>query len=113
MDITRLISYSLRIGVLISAALSVVGLGVWLADGGNALAIVSGSQIVNSILGALQTNQASGLIYLAVVVLVATPIFRVALTAVYFSHARDGKFVLISLVVLSMLFLALLSGSTG
>ena len=111
MDINRLISLALRVGVLASVVLSLIGLAIW-ATGISSLQIATGSQVVTTILSAFQQNPA-GLIYLAVAVLIATPIFRVGLTTVYFAHAKDGTYVLISLVVLSMLFFALFSGSTG
>jgi uncharacterized membrane protein len=112
MDINRLISSTLRIGVVASVVLALLGLTSWLSGGSGSLSVASGSGVGSALLSAFQQNP-SGLIYLGVAVLVATPIVRVGLTTVYFSHEKDGKYVLISLIVLSMLFLALFSGSTG
>jgi uncharacterized membrane protein len=112
MDINRLISLTLRIGVLASVALALLGVTLWFRGGSGSVNVASGSGVGSTILSAMQQNP-SGLIYLGVAVLVATPIFRVGLTTVYFGHEKDGKYVLISLIVLSMLFLALFSGSTG
>ena len=112
MDINRLISLTLRVGVLASAVLSLTGLAIWVMTGISSLETAAGSQVVSVIFSAFPQNP-TGLIYLAVAVLIATPIFRVGLTTVYFAHAKDGTYVLISLVVLSMLFFALFSGSTG
>lgn len=109
MDLNRLISYSLRIGVLLSALLSVSGLASWAATGFPNLGTASGSSIGSSIGSAISGN-AAGLIYLAVAVLIATPVFRVALSTFYFANQGDRKYVVITLVVLSMLIFALFSG---
>ena len=56
------------------------------------------------------TGAPSGLVYLAIVLLIATPVLRVALSTVYFANAGDKKYVVITLAVLAMLLFALLSG---
>jgi uncharacterized membrane protein len=112
MDLNRIVSYSLRVGVFASALLSVVGLLLWAASGFNNLVAVAGSAIVDDLASALRGN-GSGIIYLAIVVLVATPVFRVAVSAAYFVKEGDRKYVLISLAVLAMLLFALVSGYAG
>ena len=112
MDLNRLVSYSLRIGVFTSALLSVVGLSAWAAEGFRNIAPAIGSQIAEAIGSAIR-GDASGIIYLAIAILIATPVFRVAVSSVYFTRERDGKYVLISLAVLSMLLFALVSGFAG
>lgn len=112
MDLNRLVSYSLRIGVFVSALLSAVGLFLWAAGGFNNIFAVSGSAIFGALASALRGND-SGIIYLGIVVLVATPVFRVAVSSVYFLREGDRKYVLISLAVLSMLIFALVSGYVG
>lgn len=112
MDLNRLISYSLRIGVLASALLALIGLVAWAATGNSNLSAVSGVEVGNTIASALVGN-ASGMIYLGVAVLVATPVFRVALSTFYFAHDGDKRYVLITLAVFSMLIFALVSGSSG
>ena len=112
MDLNRLVSYSLRVGVFVSALLSVVGLSVWAAGGFNNIVPVIGSQIAETI-GSAARGDVSGIIYLAIAILVATPVFRVAASSVYFALERDSKYVLISLAVLSMLIFTLVSGYAG
>jgi uncharacterized membrane protein len=112
MDLNRLVSYSLRVGVFASALLSVVGLSVWAAGGFENLVAVMGSEIAETI-GSAAGGDVSGIIYLAIAILIATPVFRVAVSSVYFARERDGKYVLISLTVLSMLLFALVSGYAG
>jgi len=112
MELNRLISYTLRIGVLASAVLGIIGLISWATTGYNQLSTSSGSAVGSTIASALSGN-ASGIIYLGVAVLVATPVFRVALSTFYFAREADKRYVLITLAVLSMLIFALLSGSSA
>lgn len=109
MDLNRLVSYSLRIGVFASALLSIVGLFIWAAGGFNNVVAVAGSDITGTLASALRGND-SGIVYLAIAILIATPVFRVAVSSVYFAFEGDRKYVLISLAVLSMLIFALVSG---
>lgn len=95
-----------------SALLSVVGLSVWAAGGFKNLVAAMGSDIAGAVASAVRGN-ASGIIYLAIAILIATPVFRVAVSSVYFARERDSKYVLISLTVLSMLLFALVSGYAG
>jgi uncharacterized membrane protein len=112
MDLNRLVSYSLRVGVFASALLSMVGLLVWSAGGFNNLVAVAGSDIAGTLASAVRGSD-SGIIYVAVAVLIATPVFRVAASSVYFAVEGDRKYVLISVAVLCMLIFALISGYAG
>ena len=112
MDLNRLVANSLRLGVFASALLSMVGLLVWAARGFSNVVPVARSAIVETLTSAFRGSD-SGIIYLAIVVLVATPVFRVAVSAAYFVKEGDQKYVLISLAVLSMLLFALSSGYAG
>ncbi len=105
MDLDRLVSVSLRVGVSIGALLSFVGLAVWAVDGFKAASFAPASDTYGAIISGLSGNL-TGVVYLGVVVLIATPIFRVALSVVYFGAERDKRRVGITLVVLAMLLLA-------
>jgi uncharacterized membrane protein len=89
-----------------------VGLFVWAAGGFSNVVVVAGSDITGTLTSAIRGN-ASGIIYLAIAILIATPVFRVAVSSIYFARDRDSKYVLISLAVLSMLLFALISGYGG
>ncbi len=62
-----------------------------------------------SLLGSAVSGNIAGIIYLGIVVLIATPVFRVAISVVYFGLEKDRKYVGITLIVLAMLVFALLS----
>ena len=109
MDLNQVVAYSLRAGVFASAVLSVLGIILWAAHGFGTL----GSARIGlvGIIGAALAGDESGIIYLAVVLLIATPIFRVVVSTAYFAKEQDRKYVGITLVVLAMLVFALLSGA--
>lgn len=112
MDINRLIFFVLRTGVVASVVLSLGGLAVWAATGFTQINNASGSDVGNTLASAIG-GSAAGLIYLAVAVLVATPVLRVALSTLFFAKINDRRYVIITLTVLSMLIFALLSGAAG
>ena len=112
LDVNRLIFYTLRIGVLVSVMLAIVGLATWSVGGFANLDAVSGTAIDSTIISGLAGNP-SGLVYLAVAALIATPVLRVALSTVYFLYEGDRKYVLITITVLAMLLFALFSGSVA
>ena len=109
MDLNRLVSLSLRIGVFASALLSAFGIFVWAAGGFGNIVVVSGSDIAGRFASVVR-GDASGIIYLAIAILIATPVFRVGLSSVHFAKEKDRNYVLISLAVLFMLIFALVSG---
>jgi uncharacterized membrane protein len=110
MDLNRLLAYSLRIGVLLGTILSLVGLGSWAIRGFGPIGSVNGSN-VDSLLASAITGNPAGIVYLGVIILIATPIFRVALSVLFFAVEKDRKYVAITLLVLGMLVFALVSGA--
>ena len=112
MDLARIVSSSLRIGVLTGTILSVVGLFAWSAQGFPITDAYSGSRIIQVLGSSLQGN-AAGIIGLGVIVLIATPLLRVLLSVFFFASERDRKYVVITLLVFGMLVFALLSGTAA
>lgn len=111
MDLNRLVSVSLRVGVSIGATLSFIGLAVWAADGFKATSFAPTSDTYGAITSALSGNL-TGVVYLGVLILIATPIVRVALSVIYFGAERDKRYLAITLIVFAMLLFALVSGRT-
>ncbi len=87
-----------------------MGLVFWGARGFKILA-PSATLGISGIVGSAVAGNETGIVYLAVIILIATPIFRVAVSSLFFASERDGKYVLITLVVLAMLVFALVSGA--
>ena len=108
MDLNKIVSYSLRVGVLASAILSLMGLAFWALGGFRALG-PSTLLGIPGIVGSAISGDETSIIYLAVILLIATPIFRVAASSVYFATEKDRRYVGITLLVLAMLIFALFS----
>ena len=112
MDLNRTVAQSLRIGVLVAALLSLLGLSLW-AIGGFGSVGVPASLSLGDILRLILTGDLTGIVYLGVIVLIATPIFRVAISSIYFAAEKDRAYTGITILVLAMLLVALYSGITG
>jgi uncharacterized membrane protein len=118
------ISHLLRGGVSASLVLLVVGTIVSLVHHPSYLhsaaayeRLTSGSvgqpQSVIAILRGLAELKGRAIVMLGILVLVATPVLRVALSIVLFASHRDRRFVVITSVVLSLLLLSFALGKAG
>jgi uncharacterized membrane protein len=110
-----IIGQLLRAGVLLAAAIVLVGGALYLAQHGSTPVsyetFVAGGENVRTIAGVLHSAlhlQSEGLIQLGLLLLIATPVFRVAVAAVGFGLERDRLYTVVSLIVLSILVLSLL-----
>ena len=113
------ISYVLRIGVLIAAAIILVGLILLIVRGPSGGGQTSLHQIVNkeqqltvrpaAILHGVGAGNAVSIIQLGLFALILTPVTRVAMTIILFAFQREKIFTLVTLTV----FLILLFGLTG
>jgi len=109
-----LVSLVLRLGVNLAAAIVLLGAVVFLYRHGHELphyAAFRGEPTdLRTIAGIVRDAAAfsgRGLIQLGLVVLVATPVARVALSLVVFALQRDRTYVLVTLVVLALLLLSI------
>ncbi len=105
----------LRVGVLLAAAIVLIGGILYLARHGGAASdyhVFRGQPpYLRSLAGIVRSTlalDARGVVQLGLVLLVATPIARVALSAVLFAAERDRTYVLVTLLVLSLLLKSLL-----
>jgi uncharacterized membrane protein len=105
----------LRFGVLLAAAVVLVGGLVYLARHGGAAPsyhVYHGQpENLRSLAGIVRTALAlddQGIVQLGLVLLVATPIARVAIAGVVFAIERDRAYVLVALLVLALLLWSLL-----
>jgi uncharacterized membrane protein len=111
-DLYKAIGRSLRAGVLLACLLCVVGLVLWASAGYPGQILLSASNIVSVLQLAASANFA-GIIYLGILVLIATPVFRVIVSAVGFSLEKDRQYLVITLAVLAMLLIGIFSGSVA
>lgn len=105
----------LQIGVLVAAVVVAVGGAMLLAQHGHHVAdfsVFSGEssllRSVGSIARAALTGDARAITQAGIVLLIATPVARVALTLVAFVLQRDRLYVALTTVVLALLLYGLL-----
>jgi len=107
----------LQIGVFVAAAIVVIGAALFLAQHGRASASYADFRpgpsefrsVTGIVRGVLAFNSAA-IVQLGLVLLILTPIARVALTLVAFVIQRDRLYVLITGLVLALLLYSLAAG---
>ncbi len=106
-DMNRGIATVLRGGVLLSVGVLVAGLAIAAIEGGE-----FPSQVLepDQLLGPLARFRPQALLSLGALILVLTPVVRVALSFVGFLKERDGTYVAITAIVLVNLAAAFLIG---
>lgn len=121
-----LLSHLLRAGVLISAAVILVGVVLLFTTGRQAGYFSQGlaglidypphaggapvDSTINAVLAGLRVGEPDAVISLGLLLLIATPIVRVAASVLLFLQQRDYRYVAITLFVLGVLLLALRGG---
>jgi uncharacterized membrane protein len=111
---TKWISWNLRVGVLLSAALAVVGLGLLLAGPTTSFntAAVHGTAFSGlAFLSGLAHGMALDVLFLAFIVLIATPLIRVIISVILFARIGDRPFTLLTVTVLFLLGVSILIGA--
>ncbi len=113
----RAIGTLLRAGLFLSAAIVVIGGALYLTRHGGAAPSYRSFhgepaelRQVTGIVGAALDGRGRGLIQLGLLVLIATPIARVAFAALAFALERDRLYTVIALVVLGILVASLGTG---
>jgi uncharacterized membrane protein len=109
----------LRIGVSIAAAVAAAAVVLRLASGNRALPdyrIFHGEpphvRTIRGVLAGVRALEPAALMQLGLMILVATPVARVAFSVVGFALERDRLYVGLTLAVLALLLLGL-AGATG
>jgi uncharacterized membrane protein len=116
-QIDQVIGNLLRIGVVISSLIVAFGGGLYLTRHGTELPnyhIFHGAPTelrnLPGILTAAASFSGRGIIQLGLLVLIATPVLRVAFTVVSFMVIRDRVYVGVTLIVLAVLLFSLAGG---
>ena len=119
-----LISWLLRIGVGTSALLVVIGMVLvfqhhpsYRSSHTDLATLTSGSadypHNVREVLVSAMEGRGQGIAMLGLLLLIATPVMRVAVSILLFVHERDYRFVSITAVVLALLLLSFVLGAAG
>jgi uncharacterized membrane protein len=116
-DLEQLIGRALQIGVLLSAAVVAVGAVGLIARHGHEVpdfhifrGATSPLRDLGAIARAVRQGDSRAIVQLGLVLLIATPVARVALTLVAFLVRRDRLYVVLSSVVLALLVFGLVWG---
>ena len=119
-EVEQLIGRLLQIGVLLAAFWTLVGGALVLAKHGGTPAdyrVFRGEpdalRSLGSIVRGAFSFQSTFVVQLGLVLLIATPVVRVAFTLVAFAIQRDRMYVLITFVVLALLLYGLIYGRAG
>ncbi len=116
--IERMVSVLLRSGVVVSAVVVSAGGVYYLARHGHEYADhhtfhgePSIDRVVGQIIAGAITLRPRSIIQLGLLLLIATPIARVAFSLVAFALERDRTYVVITAIVLTVLLYSLISGA--
>lgn len=116
-SLERWISVLLRVGVSLSAIVVLVGGALYLARHGHEIVAYenfqperSADRRVAEIVQEVAALRSRAIIQLGLLMLIATPIARVAFSLIGFLFERDRTYVVITLIVLSVLLFSLFSG---
>jgi len=116
-EMDQLIGRLLQLGVLLAALVTLVGGVMLLARHGSAAPAFTTFRgepdhltSLGGIFRGLRALRSDAVVQFGIVLLIATPIARVAFTAVAFVVQRDRTYVVITLVVLALLLYGLIYG---
>ena len=119
-DIQQLIGKQLRLGVILSSAIVFIGGMIYLSRHGHELpaygAFIGVREGLNNLPGiwdGVLNNRGMNIIQLGVVLLIATPIIRIAFSVIAFLVEKDYLYVGITLLVLGIILLSMLGGMAG
>lgn len=119
-DVEIIIGQLLRYGVIISSSIVIIGGLIYLYRHGHEIENYSkfdGEPLwftsISGVIEGVLLGKGRAIIQLGVIVLIATPILRVAFSALAFLMERDFLYVFISLLVLSIILFSMTGGIAG
>jgi uncharacterized membrane protein len=112
-EVELAISKALRIGVIVSGVVTFAGLMMYFATGESGYPESVYPVKFIEILKGMLALKPYGIIMAGLLILIATPIFRVGISIVIFLVEKDYLYVKITLLVFIILMLSLLLGKAG
>ncbi|MBO9729504.1 MAG: DUF1634 domain-containing protein [Chitinophaga sp.] len=119
-DIQQLIGKQLRIGVITSSIIVLIGGVIYLIrhgheqpSYGNFTGVREGLTNLRGIWQGVLENKGMNIIQLGVVLLIATPIIRIAFSVIAFLLEKDYLYVVLTLVVLGVIMFSMSGGLAG
>jgi len=118
LDMEQIIGIQLRYGVVIASLIVLIGGLVYLHQTGSSavphyhsfIGTKAGFTTIDEIFKGVYAINAKGIIELGVIVLIATPIFRIAFSLVGFIIEKDKLYIGITLIVLTVMMLSIFGG---
>lgn len=119
-EVDQLLGNLLRIGVIVATAVALLGGALFLSQHGGEPAggrVFRGEPPELRSIGAIMRGalalRAEAIVQLGLVLLIATPVARVAMALVAFILQRDRTYVAVTTIVLALLILSLTGGVLG
>ena len=116
-EVEQIIGRLLQLGVLVAALVVLVGAALLLGRHGGAVASYgvfhtepAALRSIAGIVRAAFSGDAAGIVQLGLLLLIVTPIVRVAFTLVAFVLQRDGTYIVVTAIVLALLLFGLVFG---
>lgn len=106
LDTELFISSSLRLGVYLSAAVILIGMIMFFATGNSGYQTDQFPTTVGEVLSGTTFLKPSAMISLGLLLLIATPVFRVAASVLLFLFEKDYLYTVITLIVLCVLIIS-------
>ncbi|MET3875930.1 DUF1634 domain-containing protein [Chitinophaga sp. OAE865] len=119
-DVQQLIGKQLRIGVIVSSIIVFIGGAIYLVRHGHEqpsyadfTGVREGLTSLPGIWQGVMENKGMNIIQLGIVLLIATPIIRIAFSVIAFLVEKDFLYVGITLLVLGIILFSMLGGIAG
>jgi len=118
-DMQVIIGWVLRLGVIISMLIVVLGGVIYLYRHGNSIADYSVFKGVpdfvhpSNIFDGILAHRGRAVIQAGIILLIATPVLRIIFSAIGFMLERDRLYIAITLVVLLIIAVSMISGHAG
>lgn len=112
-ELDNIIGRSLQVGVLLSAAIILIGLVLFFATGKSGYPGGTYPTSLDAIFQGIASFKSYAVILLGLFLLILTPVFRVGVSVLVFLKEKDTRFVLITLLVFIILIVSFLLGRAG
>lgn len=112
-EVEIVISKSLRVGVALSSVIILAGLLMFLMSGHSGYPGSTYPTDPHDIIAGAISLKPYGIILLGLMILIAIPIFRVAVSIIVFMKEKDYLYVKITTAVFIILIISLLMGKVG
>jgi uncharacterized membrane protein len=106
-DLAKIVSLTLRIGVILSSAFVITGLVLYYLEHDKSVYNTSYYSI-STLLQGLAAGRPEAIILVGVIILIATPVIRVLELGLDFVYKKDKLYVLLSFAVLTVMLIGIL-----